>query len=415
MTLKKNLSIYLIGKTTSELGSQIQTIAIPLFVLQLTGSGMAMGLIFFWGMIAGLGTLPFASVISDRWNRKKAMAILDIVHGGLILIWAFLSLFNQLNMGYLLLITILRGVLSGFFQSSANAFLMDIVDKEALRSANSLSQTFSAIARIAGPALGGILFGTVGITLIFFINAFSFIISGISEFFIDYHYEKRTDRLNLKKFFVEFGEGFSIVKNIKGLLPMFVFVAILNMIDTPIIPILVPYLGREVLGINPTQIGLLTTVYTIGTMLSGILIATLLKKVKSKTLVATGVILAPGFQIILAFMIFPQVIAFFTSLMALYVLVLIIFFMMGTTDSMVNVPLLTSLQILIPPNARARVMTIFGIMASLFVPFGGMIYGILLDKVPTHIILLTVSVATMIISFVFLYFIPWKRIENGES
>jgi MFS family permease len=187
------------------------------------------------------------------------------------------------------------------------------------------------------------------------------------------------------------------------------------MIDTPIIPILVPYLGREVLGINPTQIGLLTTVYTVGTMLSGILIATLLKKVKSKTLVATGVILAPGFQIILAFMIFPQVIAFFTSLMALYVLVLIIFFMMGTTDSMVNVPLLTSLQILIPPNARARVMTIFGIMASLFIPFGGMIYGFLLDKVPTHIILLTVSVATMIISFVFLYFIPWKRIENGES
>lgn len=196
---------------------------------------------------------------------------------------------------------------------------------------------------------------------------------------------------------------------------MFLFVAILNMIDTPIIPILVPYLGREVLGINPTQIGLLTTVYTVGTMLSGILIATLLKKVKSKKLVATGVILAPGFQIILAFMIFPQVIAFFSSLIALYILVLIIFFMMGTTDSMVNVPLLTSLQILIPPNARARVMTIFGIMASLFVPFGGMIYGILLDKVSTHIILLVVSVATMIIGLVFLYFIPWKRIEKGES
>jgi MFS-type transporter involved in bile tolerance (Atg22 family) len=59
-------------------------------------------------------------------------------------------------------------------------------------------------------------------------------------------------------------------------------------------------------------------------------------------------------------------------------------------------------------------MTIFGIMASLFVPFGGMIYGFLLDKVSTHIILLTVSVATMIIGLVFLYFIPWKRIEKGE-
>jgi uncharacterized membrane protein len=43
-----------------------------------------------------------------------------------------------------------------------------------------------------------------------------------------------------------------------------------------------------------------------------------------------------------------------------------------------------------------------------------MIYGFLLDKVSTHIILLTVSVATMIIGLVFLYFIPWKRIEKGE-
>jgi hypothetical protein len=94
---------------------------------------------------------------------------------------------------------------------------IDGIEKRPWRYWISFSQTFSAIARIAGPALGGILFGTVGITVIFFINAFSFIISGISEFFIDYHYEKRTDRLNLKKFFVEFGEGFSIVKNIKGL------------------------------------------------------------------------------------------------------------------------------------------------------------------------------------------------------
>ncbi len=413
MTQKKNLLIYFAGKTTSELGSEIQSIAIPLFVLQLTGSGMAMGMIFFWGMVAGLCTLPFASVISDRWNRKNAMAILDIIHGGLIFIWAFLALSGNLNLEILIAVTIFRGIISGFFQSSANAFLMDIVDKESLRSANSLSQTFSSITRIAGPAIGGLLFGVAGITAVFFINAFSFVISGISEFFIKHEYEKKPGKLNFKTFFREFGEGFTIVKGIKGLLPMFVFLAVLNMIDAPIMPILVPYMGREVLKLSAAQIGLLITVYTTGTMLSGILIATLLKKVTSRKLVNIGIVLAPGFQIVLAFLIFPQVIAVIASAAAVYILAMIIFFMMGTTDSMVNIPLLTSLQVLIPSNARARVMSLFGIMSSIFIPFGGMIYGALLDKIPTHLLLLTVSVITLAISLVFIFFIPWKSIEKA--
>jgi len=415
MNQKRNLLIYFTGKTTSDMGSEIQSIALALFVLDLTKSGLSLALITFAGIISALCTMPFAGVISDRWNRKKAMAILDIVHGGLIFIWAFLSLFNMLNMEILMIVVVLRGIVYGFFQASANAFILDIADRNSLRSVNSVAQTLTGISRIAGPVLGGILYGLTGITVVFFINALSFVISGISEFFIECKYQKKDGKLNFKKFFSDFKEGMIIIKGIAGLLPMFIFLSILNMIDVPINSVLLPFIGREVLLLSGIQYGFFTAVYIIGTMASGIFIATLLKKVKSKKIVHIGIIAAPAFQILLAFLIFPEVIAVFAGTITVFLLSLVILFMMGITDSMVNIPLLTNVQSIIPDHARGRVLSLLGILTAVFTPVGTMIYGLLLDSFPTHIILLVVSIITIILSIVFMYFIPWKSFEKKQA
>jgi MFS family permease len=318
-------------------------------------------------------------------------------------------------MEILIISTMLRGIIAALFQTSSSAFLVDIAEGKVLRSVNSIAQSINSISSLAGPAIGGILYGMFGITIVFLINGVSFIISGISELFIEYRHKKQPEKLSVKIFFKEFGEGIKVIKDIKGLIPMFLLIALLNMIDAPIIPIFLPYVGKQILGFSATNIGLLTSAYTLGAFISGITLATFMKKTDSKKLSYFGIIAAPLFQIVFAFMIFPQTLAFIASTVVIFIYSGILFFMMGFTDSFVNIPILTKIQMIIPGNMRGRVFSIMGIMSSVFIPLGYMIYGLMLDNLAPHYLLLAVSVITLILSFILQKFIPWESFDSKQG
>jgi len=82
---EKNFVLFALGRLVSLVGSGIQMVAIPLYILDLTGSGAAMGIFTLLGMIPRLLAAPFAGVIGDRWNRKKIMVWTDFLRGILIL------------------------------------------------------------------------------------------------------------------------------------------------------------------------------------------------------------------------------------------------------------------------------------------------------------------------------------------
>jgi len=408
----KNITLLLAGMGVSELGSQIQSIAIPLFVLRLTGSATSMSIVLLSSVVVSLLMMPFSGVISDRWNRKKAIVILDLLHGFILLGLAYLAHKDMLTIELLVITTMIRSAIGALFQTSSNTILVDIVDQKNLRSTNSIARSITSVSSLAGPAIGGVLYGALGITIILFVNAISFILSGISEMFIQYKYNSLcSEKLSVKAFFTEFNEGIKAVKNIKGLFVMLLFAAFLNMIDAPIIPIFLPFVGKQVLGFSATNIGLITSAYTFGALISGLVIATALKKIDSKKLFNFGIITAPLFQIVFAFMIFPQTLALITSTIVILIFSLVLYFLMGFSDSFVNIPVYTKIQIIIPEEVRGRVFSIMSIVSSVFMPLGYMIYGFLLDNTVPHYLLLGVSIITLLFSLLLKRFIPWNSFE----
>ena len=409
---RKNITLLLAGMGVSDLGSAIQSVAIPLFVLQLTSSAISMSMVVFASMVTGILMMPFAGVISDRWNKRNAMVMMDLTQGVILLVMAVLAYKNMLTMEVLIVTTVFRSGISAFFQTSSDAFFIELAYGDSLRSINSLSRSIDSATQLAGPAIGGMLFGFLGITVVLVVNGISYILSGISEMFIEYSHVKRHDKLSVTSFFTEFGEGIKAIRSIKGFVPMLLFFAVMNMIDAPIIPIFLPFVGKEVLGFSATNIGLLTSAYTFGALVSGLLIATLLKKMDSKKMCYLGIITAPLFQIIFAFMIFPQSLALIASTMMLLIYSLVLYFMMGFTDSLVNVPLMTKIQMIIPEDLRGRAYSVMSIISSVFIPMGFLIYGFLLDYTPPHYLLLGMSVITLVLSVVMQRFIPWKSFEK---
>ncbi|MFW6225291.1 MAG: MFS transporter, partial [Bacteroidota bacterium] len=269
--MKRNFNLFLSGRFVSLLGTSIQQIAIPLFILQLTGSGTMMGLFLMFSTIPSLIFLPFAGVIGDRVNKKKAMIICDFLSGGIILLMAYLTHLQLITFELLLILQIPMAVIASFFGVATSSFLPQIIERKSILKANSLKSALDNIAMIAGPSIAGVLFGFAGIKIIFILNSCSFFLSAISEIFIQYNHIKPAPfKGNVLKLFIsQTKEGLAYIKSDQQLVLLLLFGGvILNFLIAPFVGVIVPYVSRQVLGFTATQFGLLESIASVGILSS---------------------------------------------------------------------------------------------------------------------------------------------------
>ncbi|MBU7044892.1 MAG: MFS transporter, partial [Theionarchaea archaeon] len=91
---QRNFWLYAVGRLVSLIGTGVQDIAVPLFILDITRSGTAMGTFMIISMVPRLVLIPLAGVVGDRVNRKLIMVWMDFGRGAVILFLAFLAAQN---------------------------------------------------------------------------------------------------------------------------------------------------------------------------------------------------------------------------------------------------------------------------------------------------------------------------------
>jgi MFS family permease len=176
--LRRNRDFVLLqtGQALSTLGSSATQIAYPLLVLATTHSAAKAGVVGFayvapyalFGLLAG--------VAADRWNRKRTMIAMDGVR-----VLAMLSIVLALALGHL---TFAQVVVAAFVEGSAYVFfniaevgaLRSVVPARQLPAAAAAEQARMASVSLAGPPLGGVLFG-FGRSLPFLADAVSYAFS----------------------------------------------------------------------------------------------------------------------------------------------------------------------------------------------------------------------------------------------
>ncbi|HQP57555.1 MAG TPA: MFS transporter, partial [Petrotogaceae bacterium] len=118
---KRNLVLYVWGRFVSILGSGIQAMAIPLFILDLTGSAKIMSTVTMFSLVPMLIMLPIAGVLGDRLNRKHIMVNMDFARGILIFIMSVVSIYGGLNITVLIIGQIILAVLDAIFNYSTGS------------------------------------------------------------------------------------------------------------------------------------------------------------------------------------------------------------------------------------------------------------------------------------------------------
>ncbi len=371
--LGRNYWLYTTGRWISQAGWVVQDVAVPLYVLDTTGSGAMMSAFVMAELIPRLVLNPIAGVIGDRYNRKRLMYGLDIARG--VLLFGVLA-FNLLGIRELLIVQVLMSVLGTFFSAGISGMFPDLVEKERLAQANSILQMGGQVLRIIGPVLGGLVYAFGGIRLAILINAVSFFGSGLFETLIEY--EWKTRRLSsVKEVWDDLVEGFHFIRDSKSLLILVSLAVVLNTLLNPVFAVVLPYLARVTLGLSSIKFGSIETAATLGALAGNLLIAGKLKE-NSEEVFFKAAFVQLGILFLLVLAAYPA----FRDIA--YPLLIVTFVLFGVFNTLVNVPLFTKLQKAVPGEVRSRFFTAFETTVMATTPLGMAIVGPILNVLPVY-------------------------------
>ncbi len=168
-----------LGQTISVLGDGAFDIALAWQVLLLTGSGTAMGIVLTARMVPNLVFLLIGGAAADRLPRRLVLLWSDGGRAVVVLLIAALGWLHLLQFWHLVVLSLIFGVVDGFFRPTCMAIFPQLVKADDLSSANSLTALSEQISLLLGPLLGAVYIALAGPASAFAFDGLSFIISAL--------------------------------------------------------------------------------------------------------------------------------------------------------------------------------------------------------------------------------------------
>jgi predicted MFS family arabinose efflux permease len=251
------------GQVISSLGAAISSTATPLLVLSTTGSPLDAGL------VGAAGTLPHlianlpAGPLVDRWNRRRILLISEIVAGVALLsiplaIWSGLFTIAQLCV-----VAFLQGVCFVFFGLAQDAALPMVVPPDQLATAIAADEARSRGATLAGPPIGGALFG-LDRAAPFLVDGISYLIAAAALLFLRRDLQKPAEG-PAEPLWRAAVTGLRYVWHNPLIRVSLLLIAASNFVFQALILVLVVLAGRQ--GGTASDIGLMLGLYSAGGLL----------------------------------------------------------------------------------------------------------------------------------------------------
>ena len=401
----RDFTLVAIGQIISVFGNQILRYALPLYLLNQTGSAALFGTILACSFIPMLLLFPVGGIIADRVNKRNIMVILDFSTA--LLIFMFYMLSGKMDIVPLMAITmiILYGI-QGAYQPAVKASVPILVKTEHLMQANSIVDMINSLSSMAGPVIGGILFSIVGLVPILYVSICCFFVSAVMEIFIHIPFEKRQTKENI------FATGLSDLKESFGFMfkkqPVLWKVSLIfsstNLFLTSLVLIGVPVIITQHLGFPLDTAnrlyGYAQGIIVAGCVLGGFLAGLLSNKLTLKT---SPFILAGCALSMLLGGIALQTLG--SAPMAIYIIMLIGCALLLVLSTLFQIQIMTYLQILTPKKLTGKVISCVMCVCMCTNPLGQFIYGIVFENIGS-ITYLPFYVATLIMIIISIFTRP---------
>jgi len=170
-----NYRLYLGGQSISLSGTWMQSVAQGWLVLELTGSGTAIGLVLALQFLPVLLFGPLGGVVADRFDKRHILFATQAAAGLLAASLGLLVLFDVVRLWMVYVVATALGFVNLVDNPTRQTFIFEMVGPDQLTNAVSLHSVLVNVARVIGPAVAGALILTVGLAPCFLINAASYL------------------------------------------------------------------------------------------------------------------------------------------------------------------------------------------------------------------------------------------------
>ncbi|MFD9353925.1 MFS transporter [Streptomyces sp. NPDC060031] len=357
----RNFRLFAGGQVVSAAGTWMMVVAQDWLVLGLTdGSGTALGVVTALQFAPLLFTL-YGGRLADRHDKRMLLTAANLASGALALVLAVLALAGSVQLWHIWLCALGLGVVNAVEIPTRMAFVSELVGPELLPNASALSGAYFNIARVAGPALAGLLITLLGTGWVMVVNAASYLATVAGLRMMRPGELLRGARAAGP---VKVSDGLRYVRDRPDLSMPVLLVGAIGLFSLNF-QLLLPLLAKTVFDAGVNSFGLMTTAYAGGALLSALVTTSRRGRPAARTVIlaalglgvaeiAAG--LAPNFGSAL-------VLLFVTGFAALY-------FAQAANHR---------IQLGSDPAYRGRVMALYTLILQGSTPLGSLLVGALAE------------------------------------
>ncbi|CAN5162961.1 MFS transporter [soil metagenome] len=357
----RNFRLFWFGQLLSLTGNWMQSTAQGWLVLDLTNSEFLLGVVTAAGSLPVLLFTLYAGVVADRRDKRRIILTAQGCALVLALALAVLTHTGLINLGWIVILVLLLGVAHAFEVPTRQSFFVDLVGKQDLTNAIALNSAAFNLTRIIGPAVAGILIGTVGIAAVFYLNAFSY--AGVIIGLLLIRLPRFQPPPRTASTWANLREGFAWIRGNRLPRALVWLIAAASIFAFPY-AMLLPVFARDVLGVGAQGLGWLLSATGAGALAGGIALAAIGSRVRRGPLLLVSS---------LAFTLLLGSFALSRSFVLSLCLLAAAGFMMILNNATTN----ALLQSLVPDALRGRVMGVYVFMFLGMTPIGSLQAGTL--------------------------------------
>ena len=365
---QRNYRRFWLGQWVSLIGTWMQSATQGWLLIKLTSSPLWLGAL---GAASGAPLLVFVllgGLTSERFDRRRIILWTQSLSLVQALVLAMLTLAGHIQPWQIVVLAAVLGSINAFDIPARQAFVVELVGPQRLGNAIALNSSAFNIARVVGPAVGGLIVAAVGEGYCFLINAISYLAVLWSLVSIRGQYASPRRREVLGGSAI--ADGIRYVVRHPNIGPLLLLVGVISSVGVPYRNFL-PAMAHSVLGVNDWQYGLLMGAAGIGATTGGLILAAF-RMERGAYLRLLPVSVTFFSMMLLAF---SGARSYWPALALLTVVGFggILYF--NCTNSLI--------QLSVEDDYRGRVMSVYTLMHQGMATFGNLLLGVLANRLGT--------------------------------
>jgi len=358
------------GACTSSIGTWMQSLAQSWLVYQLSSSSLYLGLDAFFGQIPIFLLSLFGGVFADRSSRRNLLLMSQAIQMSCAFTLAFLAATHVVRVWHIWCLSFTVRVAQSFGGPAYSALIPTLVAKEDLQNAIALNSIQFNLARVVGPALGGLALIKLGAKWCFALNGLSFLAVIASLLLIRPNFVPAKTQQSVIK---SMREGIDFLLKREGMISLVALAFLATLLSYPMITFL-PVMARDVFHGGPNTFTLFLCLSGAGSVSGALMVA------------GTSGHVGQARKSLLVMLVLGFFMAAFGLSRNLALSALMVF-MFGASLMVVFALNSSVVQLYVTDQMRGRVMSVYNVAFRGGMPLGSLMSGLLIKQSSAPVIM----------------------------